>query len=41
MRKGPQFKPGPLKMTRPPDAQKTGFRLLLYLLIQRIIHGRR
>lgn len=37
----PNFKPGPLKVIKPPDARKTGIRLILYLLIQRLIHGRR
>jgi len=41
MHKGPQFKPGPLKPSKPPDHRKTGLRLVLYLLIQRLLHGRR
>ena len=35
------FKPGPLRPTRPPDVRRTGLGLLLYLLLQKILHGRR
>jgi hypothetical protein len=35
------FKPGPLRPTRPPDATRSGLRLLLYLLVQKILHGRK
>jgi hypothetical protein len=29
-----------LKPTRPPDAGRTGVKLLLFLLLQKILHGR-
>ena len=36
-----KFAPGPLRPTRPPDASRTGLRLLVYLLVQKILHGRK
>ena len=36
-----KFAPGPLRPTRPPDASRTGLRLLVYLAVQKILHGRK
>jgi len=37
----PNFRPGPLRPTRPPDATRAGFRLVLYLLLQKILHRKK
>lgn len=31
---------GPIRLTKPPESRKMGIRLIIFLLIQRLIHGR-